>query len=276
MLLFILQSWKDLEQQMSLAQTHVESLQAFESELNTNQQLLCGLEKKGLLSFDDRWVEAAKFEIPASCVAPRNSAATFKNIHVRSSSIGLMDKMNPWNHKLEFRSGDEKSYVLYLRQDKKYVGAHSTQGWSVWIERKTGKFRYEYVNAKDSRHLRLQGTGSLHPLKGSLQKLESLDALHVSSSSSGLKAHLIKISTAEGFKLSTFEKQDGKWQGTKKVCSQAQSCAADGKLEIDEKGAQQFAQVANSSYITFLEKGHPLAFQKIEASELVPTAATYR
>ena len=274
-LLFILQSWKDLEQQMSLAQTHVASLQALESDLQANQMLLCGLEKKGLLAFDDRWVEKAKFEIPAPCLSG-NPAITYKNIRVRSSSIGLMDKMNPWNHKLEFRSGDEKPYVLYLRQDKKYVGAHSTQGWSVWIERKTGKFRYEYVNAKDNHHLRLQGAGSLHPLKGSLQKLESLDALHVSSSSAGLKAHLIKISPGEGFKLSAFEKQDGKWQGTKKICSQPITCEGEIIPEIDENGAQQFAQVANSSYITFLERGHPLAFQKIEASELVPAAASYR
>jgi hypothetical protein len=274
-LLFILQSWKDLEQQMLLAQPHVESLQALESELQANQLMLCGLEKKGLLSFDEQWIESAKLEVPESCLAGR-AATTYKNLRVRSSSIGLMDAMNPWDHKLEVRSAGEKPYALYLRQDKKYVGAHSTKGWSVWIERKTGKFRFEYVNAKDNSHLRVHGTGSLHPLKGALQKLESLDALHVSGSPSGLKANVMKFSSVEGFKLWAFEKQDGKWQGTKKICLQADKCEGLGKLEIDETSAQHFAHVENSSYQTFLEKGHPLAFQKIEASELVPGAASYR
>jgi hypothetical protein len=274
-LLFILQSWKDLERQMLLAQPHVESLQALEADLQKNQLMVCGLEKKGLLSFDQRWIETAKLEIPKPCLAG-GVATTYKNLRVRSSSIGLMDAMSPWDQKLEVHAADQKPYVLYLRQDKKYVGAHSTQGWSVWIERKTGKFRFEYVNVKNNSHLRLQGAGSLHPIKGDLQKLESLDALYVSGSALNLKANVVRFSGAEGFKLWAFEKLEGKWQGTKRVCSQPDNCEGLGKLEINESSAQQFASVDNSRYQTFLERGHPLAFQKIEASELVPGAASYR
>lgn len=274
-LLFILQSWKDLEQQMLPAQPHIESLQALESDLQANQLMLCGLEKKGLLVFDNRWIETEKLEVLEPCLAGR-VATTYKNLRFRSSSIALIDPMNPWDQKLEVRSADEKPYSLYLRQDKKYVGAHSSKGWSVWIERKTGKFRFEYVNAKNNSHLRMQGKGSLHPLKGELKKLESLEVLHVAILPAGLTANIVKVSGAGGFKLWAFEKQDGKWQGTKKICNQQDSCEGLGKLEIDENSAQQFAQVDNSSYQAFLEKGHPLAFQKIDASELVPRAAPYR
>ncbi|MNL24555.1 hypothetical protein D3C87_1459940 [compost metagenome] len=260
---------------MVLAQSHIESLQALESDLQASQLMLCGLEKKGLLAFDDRWVETAKLEVPEPCLTGR-AATSFINLRIRSSSIAILDPMNPWDQKLEVRSADEKPHTLYLRQDNKYVGAHSSKGWSVWIERKTGKFRFEYGNVKNSSHLRLQGTGSLHPLKGDLQKLENLEALHVSNVSAKLKANVVKITRAGGFKLWTFEKQDGKWQGTKKICNRPESCDGLGKLAIDESLAQQFVQIDNSSYQVFLEKGHPLAFQKIEASELVPRAAPYR
>lgn len=272
---FILKSWRDLEKQILSAQTYVESLQSLESEMQTSQLLLCGLEKKGLLSFDQRWIELEKLEVPEACHVD-HVATVYKKIRIRSSSIGIADSMNPWDHKIEVGIGTEPLYSLYLRQDKKYVGAHSTKGWSAWIERKTGSFRFEYVNPKNNTHLRMRASGQLHPLKGDLQKLDSLDAVQVSGVAADLKAALVKVTGTDGFKLWGFGKQDGKWQGTKKICSLPGTCESSAKPEIDENSAQQFGQTNNLDYQNFLEKGHPLAFQKIEASELVPAAAPYR
>ena len=193
---FILKSWRDLEQQILPAQTYIESLHSMESDLQTTQFLLCSFEKKGLLAFDQRWVAVDKLEVPKACLAG-HEPVVYKKVRVRSSSISLVDSMNPWDHRIEIRVGDEKPYALYLRQDKKYVGAHSTKGWSAWIERKKGGFRFEYVNTKNNTHLRVQGSGKLHPIKGDLQRLESLEALHVSGSSDSLRATIIKLSGAK-------------------------------------------------------------------------------
>lgn len=274
---FILNSYRDLEPEVSFAKSHIQSFQNFEAELGESRALLCGLESQGLMPFDELWHEHERFEIPEKCFAKNQGPKSFKNLKVRTASIRLTDEMRCWDQKIEWSFEGGQIHTLYIRQDKKYVGVHSTQGWSAWIERKQGNFRYEFVDLESQSHFRLKGQGRLHPLKGSLEELNSLELLHVSQSlKDTLQATTLSGSKKEGIRMLTYEAKSGEWKQIKDLCSQAGLCGREKPIEVTELSAREFLKIKSAPYLGFVQAGRPLAFLKVEASELLPVVAPYR
>ncbi|MFS4458689.1 hypothetical protein [Bdellovibrio sp. HCB2-146] len=245
--------------------------------MSESRALLCGLESQGLLPFDELWHQHERFEIPEKCFAKNQGPKSFKKLKVRTVSIRLTDEMRCWDQKIEWSFEGGQINTLYIRQDKKYVGVHSTQGWSAWIERKQGNFRYEFVDLESQSHFRLKGRGRLHPLKGSLEELDSLELLHVNHSGNGpLQATTLSGSKKEGLRLLSYRADSGAWKQTKDLCSQPGLCAKEKPLEVTESSAREFLKIKSASYLGFVQAGRPLAFLKVEASELLPAVAPYR
>ncbi|MEK2643917.1 hypothetical protein [Bdellovibrio sp. BCCA] len=273
---FLLNVWSHFPEADSWAAEHVGGIEAATAEMAFEEQILCSLENQRLLSYDNRWKKEASLKVPVKC-RKKNQNESYQQVEFRSQTLPTGHAMFAWDHSVEIKIKDHAPFVLYTRQDKKYVGAHSTAGWSMWVERKTGKLRYEWSDAKKNLHLRMLATVDINPVKGSISDVRNLHGLFVKKEN-GAVVKAVKISgdSEDGFKHISYEKNEKGWTKTCEKCSSEKSC----KHSVDNLGEESklnsFADVSSKEYQEFLLRGTPLAFVNVEPSELVPPVAPYR
>ncbi|KYG66947.1 hypothetical protein AZI86_07950 [Bdellovibrio bacteriovorus] len=279
---FILSTWGGLTVVQEWADDHIGGFQVLTDRIHKEEQILCALERQGMLVYDGQWKEKTQLPIPASCLKDTTPqiANPIPTISFRSETLASVPNQSSWDQRIDIRLKDEEQYSLFFRQDKQHVGVHSTAGWSMWVERKTGCIRYELSDAKSLMHFRLKVMGNINPLKGVVTDVNSVEALHVSQSEGKVeKAHVLVGKKQEGFTQLVFRRDK---DSLKKVASsESKKGFKEGFHEswaskIGEKELTLFADVNSKKYRDFVMQGLPLAFDRVNPEQPVPETALFR
>lgn len=246
------------------------------SEIKKEEQILCSLEHNQLLSYDARWKKNENLKIPKECKEHDKGAESYELIEYRSESLASPEKKTAWNHKVEVRLKGHPAFTLFVRADRKYVGAHSTAGWSMWVERKTGSVRYEWIDPEKTCHFRLKAKGLINPLKGTMGKLNSLEALFVRQESGKVKKAVFVTEDLRGARHTVYFRDGDSWAKRADLCTRRKGCKEPLEISFEENLVVVFGNVSDKRYQDFVEKGHPLAFRKISLEELVPPTDRFR
>lgn len=273
---FLLNTWQSFPGINSWADEHMGGVDVIISEIKKEEQILCSLEHNQLLAYDARWKKSEKLKIPKECQDPNTGAESYDLIEYRSESLTSPEKKTAWNHKVDVSLKGHPAFTLYVRADRKYVGAHSTAGWSMWVERKTGSVRYEWIDEQKSCHFRLKARGLINPLKGTIAKLHSMEALYVRQELGKLKKALFVTEDKRGARHTTYFRDGTTWVKGADTCTRKKGCKEPPEISLDEDRLTNFANVSTQKYKDFIEKGHPLAFQKISLEDLVPPTDQFR
>ncbi len=271
---FLLNSWTGVERVYTHAGSGVQGFQVLNRNLKDSRLLFCTLESKGLLSFDGRWRGGKSISIPKKCTSNHTNINKYELLRVRSASVRLTDIMHSWDQKIDIQVPGKATFSFYLRQDKKYVGIHSSQGWSAWVERKTGVFRFELADFDNKSHFRMWGKGVVNPVMGRFERVSLWDALYVQMRGSRPLRAVMLSGHLENYHSVEFGVTKGSWQKTKIQCEG--SCHDLVRGDLEESVAATFGKIESSSYQNFVREPHPLAFPEIEPKDLVPITGTYR
>lgn len=273
---FLLNTWKGFPEVDSWAGEHLGGMESLIAELAREEQILCSLERHRLLSYDSQWKKEANLKIPKEC-AKQSEKRSLGTVEFRSETVPLNHDLASWDHKVEIRLKGEMPFSLYTRLDKKYVGAHSTAGWSMWVERKTGHLRYEWSDVANDRHFRMIAKVNMNPLKGGVSKVHELQALFVNQEGSKIqKAFVVSGNSSAGFRHLSYQRSGEQWIKSSEKCSRPQVAKDSLDLFMEEEKLRHFADVSSKKYSAFLEKAQPLAFISVEPAELVPPMAPFR
>ncbi len=273
---FLLNTWKDFPELNAWAEEHLGGTQPLIEEVQKEEQILCILEKNRLLSYDGRR-KKQKIKVPKECERNGLKATAFDEIDFTSESLASQNRQGSWDQKVDVRIKGQKPFTLYVRQDKKYIGAHSTTGWSMWIERKAGHLRYEYVDQRRTTHFRMRAKGDLNPLKGGISRLHELEALYVCRDGKKVQRALAIFGAAgDGYRKVAYQRLGDSWTPSYEECSRKKVCRDPLRISLSEDKVEKFSDVSSSSYLNFMEKGEPLSFTKVEPEELVPPMSIYR
>ncbi|WP_374077035.1 hypothetical protein [Bdellovibrio bacteriovorus] len=273
---FLLNTWKSFPEVDFGADEHGDRVKSLIAEIVKEEQILCSLERHHLLSYDGQWRKQTNLKIPKEC-ENQVGKQVLAQVEVRSETLPPNHDLSAWDHKVQIKAQGDTSFSLYTRQDKKYVGAHSTAGWSMWIERKTGNLRYEWSDPSKTRHFRMIAKVNMNPVKGGVSKVHDLQALFVNQAKNKVqKAVVISGNSAEGFKYLSYQRSGEQWIKSTERCSRSSACKVSGNFSMDEEKLRQFADVSSKKYTEFLEKARPLAFASVEPEELVPPMAHFR
>ncbi|WP_415061306.1 hypothetical protein [Bdellovibrio sp.] len=274
---FLLNTWKDFPEMSAWADEHLGGTHSLIEGIKEEEQIFCILEKNHLLSYDGRRKKQLKIKIPKECERSGLKMAAFDEIDFTSESLASQNYQGSWDQKVDVRIKGQKPFTLYVRQDKKYIGAHSTKGWSMWIERKAGHLRYEFVDQKRTTHFRLKAKGDLNPLKGGIAHLHELEALYVCRDGKKVQRALAIFGAAsEGYRKVAYQRLGDSWTPSYEECSRKKSCKDPLRISLSEEKVEKFSDISSKSYLDFIERGQPLSFMKVEPEELVPPMSIFR
>ena len=146
----------------------------------------------------------------------------------------------------------------------------------MWVERKTGFVRYEWIDSQKTRHFRLKAKGLINPIKGTMAKLNSLEALFVHQEAGKLKKAFFVTEDQRGARHTSYLREGESWTKSADKCTRPNVCKEPLAISLEENRLAVFSNVSDKSYQEFVEKGHPLAFGKISLDELVPPTDRFR
>ncbi|UOF00151.1 hypothetical protein [Bdellovibrio reynosensis] len=274
---FMITTWQHLPEVETWANENLGGVESLTAEILREEEILCVLEKHALLSFDSQWTKRDRLKIPAACRRTSNMSEYLEGVQFRTEPLLKKNEFPAWDHRLDVVVKNQTPFTIYLRRDRDYLGAHSTAGWSMWIELKTGILRFEWVDQFRNSHLRMKAHTELNPLKGNLKLITHIDALMVTNKGSKVgRAALLTGRSSEGFKHIVFERLNKDLLKSKEKCTKHHSCKKVSSIAIDELKLQKFANVKSSLYTNFLKQGRPLSFSEISPEELVPQMAVFR
>lgn len=249
----------------------------FRRSFQMEQAMLCSLEKAGLLVYDGKWHSSENLKIPADCMNNQTGSLKVTGLRVRSESLNSPLGPSAWDHRITIKAGEGPSFVTLIRQDSKYIGAHSSSGWAMWAERRSGQFRLESVDQRQSIHVRLKATGELNPMKGGYSGFHSLEALYVKvQQGKAHKAVTVSGTPADGYKTLRYEQSKKGWHLANQRCSLEKGCRVNAPIHIEESQALKFGNIESDDFIHFLQDGQPLAFTSVMPDEVLPLIGTYR
>lgn len=280
---FILSTWGGMGVVQEWADSHLGGVSVLTDRIYQQQQILCTLERQGLLVYDGQWKEKFQLQIPAECL--KEASAKVPNpvpqINFRSVTLASVPNVSSWDQRIDIRMKDQQEYSLYFRQDKHHVGVHSTGGWSMWVERKKGDIRFEMTHlAHNPTHFRLKVNGSLNPLKGVLSDVSSVEALHVYQEKGKVqRAYILVGKKHEGFTEVAFRRDN---KGLKRVAKSEVKKGFNERAQetwaskVGESELARFSDVSSKQYRAFLMQGSPLAFNDVNPEQTVPETAIFR
>lgn len=273
---FLLNTWQSVPGVNTWADEHLGGVDVVLSEIKKEEQILCTLEHQHLLAYDARWKKSENLKIPKECQEHGKVSESLELIEYRSESLASPEKKTAWNHKVDINLKGHPAFTLFVRADGKYVGAHSTAGWSMWVERKTGSVRYEWIDSQKTCHFRLKAKGLINPIKGTMAKLTSLEALFVHQEAGKMKKALFVTEDQRGARHTAYLREGENWAKSTDKCTRQKFCKGPLAISFEENRLAAFSNVSDKSYQEFIEKGHPLAFRKISLEELVPPTDRFR
>lgn len=272
---FLLNTWQSFPGVNTWAEEHLNGVDIV-AEIKREEQILCSLERQRLLSYDARWKKRARLEMPKECQDRLKHQEALQEVEFRSQSLTSPEKKSAWNHRIDVKAKDVAPFALFVRYDGKYVGAHSTAGWSMWVERKTGHVRYEWTDFSKSSHFRMKAEAVLNPVKGNVTKLGSLTALYVRQDAGSLQKAAFVTEDSVGYRHVVYLRNGTEWAKTLERCTRKKGCQDPFEVSLEETKLSNFVNVSTKSYGDFIERGHPLAFIKINTDEVVPQTDHFR
>jgi hypothetical protein len=279
---FILSTWSGLGVVQEWADEQLGGSHVLTERINHEEQILCALERQGLLVYDGQWKDKVQLNIPSECVKDAHTKITspVPQISYRSESLSSVPNQSSWDQRIDVRLKEQEPYSLYFRHDKHHVGVHSTTGWSMWVERKTGSIRYELTDLASSVHFRLKVRGNLNPLKGVVNEVHSIEALHVRQSEGKVqKAHALVGAKGDGYTQVSFRRDKAELKRISQSDSKKnfkESFKESWATKLGEKELTQFANVSSKKYRDFVAQGMPLAFENVNPEQVVPETALFR
>lgn len=242
----------------------------------SEEATLCGLEKAHLLGYDGQWHEKEALSIPMEC-SDSLPSHLLRKVEVKSETLNSAAESSSWDQRVTVKSEGQELFTIYMRQDKHFVGAHSSSGWSMWIERRSGQFRFEFVDQKHTAHLRMKAVGILNPLKGGFSSVQKLEALYVENKNEKAQmAITINGSVTEGLRTFVFQNQKNQWMQISDQCSVKQGCKHNPTFRVDQAAATKFGSVRCKMVDEFIKGGLPLAFTSVMPDEVIPQVGSFR
>ena len=272
---FLLNTWQSFPGTNSWAEEHLQGVDIV-AEIKKEEQILCSLERQRLLAYDARWKKRDQLEIPKECQDLLKHRGALQEVEFRSQSLASPEKKSAWNHRIDVKTKEGTPFTLFVRYDGKYVGAHSTAGWSMWVERKTGHVRYEWTDFTKNSHFRMKAQVAMNPVKGNVTKLGSLAALYVRQEAGILQKAVFVTEDSVGYRHVVYLRSGTEWKKTLERCTRKKGCQDPLEVSLEETKLSNFGNVATKSYGDYIEKGHPLAFIKIDVDEVVPPTDNFR
>lgn len=237
---------------------------------------LCGLERAHLLGYDGQWHEKESLNIPIEC-SDALPPYSLTKIEVKSETLNSLSQSSAWDQRVSLKVNGKDFFTIYLRQDKHFVGAHSSNGWSMWVERRSGQFRFEYLDQMHTNHLRMKALGILNPLKGGFSSVQNLEALYVENKDGKAQTAItISGSNEGGLRTLIYRDQRNEWIQTDDQCSLKQGCKHNSTFQVDQGMATKFASVRCKMVDDFINGGLPLAFTSVMPEEVVPQVGNFR
>lgn len=274
---FLMTTWQHLPEVETWANENLAGVESLTAEILREEEILCVLEKHALLTFDSRWTKKDRLKIPTVCRRTGSMAEYLEGVQFRTEPLLKKNEFPAWDHRLDVMVKNQAPFTIYLRRDRDYLGAHSSAGWSMWIELKTGILRFEWVDQVRNSHLRMKAHTELNPLKGNLKQITHIDALMVTNTGNQVsKAAILTGRSSEGFKHILFERRNKDLFKLKEKCTKHHSCKKISSIAVNELNLQKFANVKSAIYTNFLKQGRPLSFSDVSPEELVPQMAVFR
>ena len=279
---FIISTWGGLTVVQEWADASIGGIEVLTERIHKEEQILCALERQGMLVYDGQWKEKLQVAVPASCLKGTGSriANPIPSISYRSETLASVPNQSSWDQRIDIHLKDKEPYSIFLRQDKEHIGVHSTAGWSMWVERKTGIIRYELTDGSSTMHFRLKVSGRVNPLKGVVNEVNSVEALYVVKNEGKVQsAHVLVGKKQEGFTQVAFRRQA---KTLKKIAvSESKKGFKEGYRDswasrVGEKELSLFADVNSKKYRDFITQGLPLAFERVNPEQTVPETALFR
>ncbi|MEN0057890.1 MAG: hypothetical protein AAGB31_03575 [Bdellovibrio sp.] len=274
---FLVNTWQGLPEVKQWAQEHIGASDVLLTKLKREEQILCALEKQRFLAYDGQWKKREYLRVPQACRLPADKNAGFDHVEFRSQTLPPHHAQASWDQKVDVRVRGLYEFTLFTRQDKRYIGAHSTAGWSMWVERKTGHLRYELADPDEKAHFRLHARAIINPVKGILSDIASMEALYVTQKEGQVhKALWLSGNSREGFRHVAYHRQEGALQKMVDKCLRGRTCKDHPAAALDEGKLTAFSNVHSGSYTTYMKEGLPLAFSGVQVEEVVPSVGVFR
>lgn len=274
---FILNTWGGLQTVHTWAQSNLGGAQVLTDLVYRDQQILCALERQGALVYDGQWKERKDLVIPRVCIKDvSKEAKVISNISFRSATLASVPKLSSWDQQIDLRLKGEAPYSVYFRHDKNHVGAHSTAGWAMWVERRKGSVRFEMVNPETQMHFRLKARGNVNSVKGDFTEVHHIEALHVNHDKGEVqKAHIFFGNAKESTEV-VFNRESESLNKKELKRGVHASFASSWASRVGEKELKTFSDVSSQKYRDFIQSGAPLAFTSVNPEQTVPETAVFR